>query len=257
MSQHFTTTFGQVKLGRHRPWVHSSANHRILKMAKYVKAMPPAPDAVDYGTRIKSWGMMMNDSLGDCTCACAGHLIMAWSSMTGTEIDPPDNAILKAYEDVGGYKPGNPNTDNGCIETDVLNYWVSTGIAGNKACCFAAINTKNHSEVKLAAYMFGGIYLGVGLPLTAQNQTVWSTVSTTGYGVPNSWGGHAVPVLAYNPSILSVITWGNRLNMTWDFWDNYVDEAYAIINTSWLVGDKCPAGFDLPTLHEDIKQLAA
>ena len=57
-----------------------------------------APEVWDGTSGITDWGMMMNDALGDCTCAALGHLIQAWTAESGTEYTPPDSAILTAYE---------------------------------------------------------------------------------------------------------------------------------------------------------------
>jgi len=73
-----------------------------------------------------------------------------------------------------------------------------------------------------------------------------------GPGAPGSWGGHAVPVVAYDARTLTVITWGQRLSMTWGFFETYCDEAYAILDGDWLKNNECPAGFDLATLEADL-----
>ncbi len=243
------------KLGKHVPKI----KYGMPRLKNYLnkRALPVVPKATERGKKVSSWGLMMNDSLGDCTIACAGHMEMAWSSMTGKENIIPDAAILKGYEDVGGYVPGDANTDNGCSETDVLDYWMKTGIGGNKILGYASVNPHNIDEVKLAAFMFGGVYLGIALPITAQNQGIWKLVSTTGDGSPGSWGGHAVPIIGYSPKTITVITWGQRMMMTYDWFAEYCDEAYVVLSQDWLLNGKCPAGFDLASLQADLQLLAA
>jgi hypothetical protein len=116
-----------------------------------------------------------------------------------------------------------------------------------------------------AVWIFGGCYVGLALPKTAQAQTQnhqpWSVTSagTTGDGAPGSWGGHAVPVMAYDTRSLTVVTWGALQTMTWGFWAAYCDEAYAILSPDFLKqkGGQtvAPSGFNLAQLQEDLADL--
>ena len=88
--------------------------------------------------------MMHNDTIGDCTCAAAGHLVMEWTANVGAETTPADADILAAYSAITGYDPKTGANDNGAVETDVLNYWRKTGIAGHKIMAYAALEPGNH-----------------------------------------------------------------------------------------------------------------
>ena len=99
-----------------------------------------------------------------------------------------------------GYKPSDPSTDRGAVELDVLRYWRKTGVGGYKIDAFVALEPKNHLHVQAAVDLFGGSYIGLALPVSAQQQKVWSVPpgGPTGTGAPGSWGGHAVVVEAYD-----------------------------------------------------------
>lgn len=244
------------KLGK-RPAKHDL---RTLQMANYISAaaVPPPPAHEDFEKRVKDWPMMLNDRLGDCTCACAGHMIEQWTTYAGKAVTPSDDAVLKAYEAVGGYKPNQPDTDNGAVVLDVLNYWRKTGVGKHKILAYAGLEPKNHNQVRDSIFLFGNCYLGVGLPLSAQNQNVWSVPpgGAVGQGASGSWGGHAIPVVAYDVRGLTVITWGARKRMTWEFLDAYCDEAYAVLSEDWLDSRKLsPGDFDLATLQADLRQI--
>ena len=199
-------------LGR-RPARH---DERTLRFATYAKALPPPPDQCDWSTKTPQWPMMLNDKLGDCTIAAAGHMIEAWTANTTGAAGQvvADSAILAAYEAVSGYKPGKPSSDKGAIELDVLKYWRKTGIGGHKISAFAAVAPKTHVHVQQATYLFGGVYLGIALPIAAQSLLD----AGRPWDLPNrrpgadwlagSWGGHAVPVVAYDQNWLTIITWG-------------------------------------------------
>ena len=73
------------------------------------KTLPPPPAQVDYTKGMpKNLGMMLNDTLGDCTCAAVYHAIQVWTfnASKGKAIDTePDSDVEKLYELACGYKP--------------------------------------------------------------------------------------------------------------------------------------------------------
>jgi hypothetical protein len=79
----------------------------------------------------------------------------------------------------------------------------------------------------------------------------------TGQGAPGSWGGHAVPIVAYDARGLICITWGELMRMTWQFWNAYCDEAYGLLSPDWIAAGKAPAGFDWQQLVADMGELKA
>ena len=251
----------KLKLGK------GTARHdpRTLLMAAYITpALPTPPARFDLTTKVKSsWGMMENDQIGDCTCAAAGHLIMEWTANAGKKMIVPTNKqIVAAYSAVTGYNPKTGANDNGAVELDVLNFWRQSGIAGHKIGAYVALEPSNHNHIMDAVYMFEGCYIGVQLPISAQAQTQnhqpWSVPpgGTTGDGKPGSWGGHAIPVLAYDSRGVTVVTWGALQTMTWTFWEAYCDEAYAILSNDYL-DDKqqAPQGFSMAELQTDLSDL--
>jgi hypothetical protein len=251
------TDHSNMKLGKANP-VHDP---RTLLLANYLApgALPPIPAQYIYATNIgaNAWGMMDNDKIGDCTCAAAGHLIMEWTDDNGQLITPADQAIINAYAAITGYNPVTGANDNGANETDVLNYWRSTGIAGHSILAYAALEPQNHNHIMESVFLFGGCYIGLALPLSAQTQNVWSVPpgGAKGKGAAGSWGGHAVPVIGYDSHGLTVITWGATKKMTWSFWNTYCDESYAIISSDFAGTKPAPNGFDLAALQADLKEI--
>lgn len=231
---------------------------RTFKLARYLTpSLPAPPTAIDWTNGLVDWGMNLNDVLGDCVCAGIAHVIRGWSQINGTPKILTDDQVLSLYEEIGGYVPGDPSTDRGCVEMGALNYWRTTGCVGDFLSAYAAVSPTNTSEVKSAITLFGNLYLGVALPISAQTQDVWDVPSggTVGNGLPGSWGGHCVPVLAYDNDGLTCITWGAQKKLTWAFFAAYVDESYALLNNDWLKNDAAPNGFDLATLKADLNAL--
>lgn len=232
---------------------------RTLALAKYVDPakLPSPPAQLDLTAHVAEWPMYDNDRIGDCTIAAAGHMIEAWSAAAkGTAVEIPDAAVLTAFDHV---KQVDPVTgEEGAVELDVLKYWRSTGIGGHAIGAFARVSQRDVQLARTGAYLFGGLYLGLALPLTAQQQTVWDwTGSLAGPARPGSWGGHAVDVVGYDADALTVVTWGSLKQMTWRFWDRYVDECYCLLSDDFLNGDRAPNGFDLAALKEDLALVTA
>lgn len=232
---------------------------RTLQLAHYLKPelLPPPPAAADWGRKVRSWPMMANDRIGDCTVAAAGHCIEEWTTDAGAPVIVPDPAIVAAYSAVSGYDPVSGEHDNGANELDVLNYWRQRGVGGHRIRGYVALEPRNLDHVRDVVSIFGNCYIGLALPVTAQTQRVWAVPpgGPAGQGAPGSWGGHAVPVVAYDPRELTVVTWGALKRMTWGFWEAYCDEAYALLSDDFLTAEKTPAGIDLVTLEADLHQV--
>lgn len=228
-------------------------DQRTLRLARYLTpALPPPPPSVTNSQGITAWGMMLNDNLGDCTIAGVAHAIQVWTLSQGSEVTVPDSTVLQYYEQWDGYNPSNPASDQGGVELDVLNDWRQQGFAGHSLMAFADPDPQDKLHVQQAVALFGGLYIGVELPLSAQTQDVWD-VDTGPNGKPGSWGGHCVFVPGYDATGLTCITWGAPKKMTWGFWGTYCDEAHALLSPDW----QPPAGFDMAALQADLAAVTA
>ncbi|HTP53768.1 MAG TPA: hypothetical protein VML94_02235 [Thermoplasmata archaeon] len=242
----------KMKLGRIPP-VHDA---RTLQLANYLRptVLAPPPPQANWGSKVSSWPMMLNDTIGDCTVAAAAHCIEEWTTDVGRPQIIPDSTVLSVYAAVSGYNPETHQHDVGASEIRVLNYWRQKGIGGHTIRAYAAVEPGNLDHVRDSVFIFGNCYLGLAMPSSAQTQSVWSVPpgGPTGLGAPGSWGGHAVPVVAYDPLGLTVVTWGALKRMTWGFLTAYCDEAYALLSDDFLTAEKTPAGVDLDALEQDL-----
>jgi hypothetical protein len=250
---------------------------RTLKFSDYRQVVPPLPEPplrCNWLNDIPEWPMDLNDQLGDCVIAAMAHMIQQWTFNVkaklgvGEVIIPTEGEVLAAYEVVGGYNPADPSTDQGCDMLTALKYWKNTGLAGHKIAAFISINPNDQQEWKDAIALFGNIFTGFALPLSAQGQSFW-TVPPEGLfqdGSPGSWGGHCVPCGNYFPNAadpthedLTCVTWGQTLNLSRNFLTSYCDEAYAVLSPDFFSvvnGDLvAPNKFDLAQLQADLTAL--
>jgi hypothetical protein len=244
------------KLGKHPPVI----DQRTLRFEKYVTpALPPPPAAVDYGAKVSTWPMYGNDKYGDCTCAAAGHMIQNWTANANGEVTLPNAAVLTFYEHFVGDPPP---PDAGCNMLQVLNYWRHTGLDKHNIAAYAAVQLKNQAETQTALYLFGSIYIGVSLPdfaVAGDMLTVpWAVPpgGPVGNAAPNPKNGHCIPAVAYDADNLTVVTWGEPKTMSWEFYDAYADEAFAVVSQDFIEKSGTSLdGFDLATLEADLKTL--
>jgi len=232
---------------------------RTLSFARYVDhaRLPAAPAALNLAAPVHAWPMYANDRLGDCTTAAAGHMIEAWTAAArGAAVEISEAAVVDAFEHVKVVDPA--SGEEGAVELDVLKYWRATGIGRHRIGAFARVPVHDRELVRAAAYLFGGLYLGLALPLTARDQPVWEwTGSLAGPSSPGSWGGHAVDAVGYTADALTIVTWGSLKQMTWSFWERYCDECYCILSADFLRRGKAPNGFDLEALNADLALITA
>lgn len=248
------------KLGR-RPARH---DRRTLMLSRYLTPgdaaqLPPVASSVRWTAAVDTWPMHLNDQIGCCTIASAAHLVQAWRANAKHEDHRmSDDSVLHAYRHVSGYTDGDPSTDTGAVALDVLKHWRKTGIGGHRVGAFVGVSTQSRTMVMEAVHLFGGLYAGLSLPMSAQEQRVWDVMpGSTRWTAPGSWGGHAVAVLDYDWRGLTCITWGALKRMTWSFFKLYCEEAYALLSNDFIEAAHAPNGFDVATLRRDLTLLAA
>jgi len=245
-----------MKLGRLPRKFNPRIPHLSALLAGKRRTLAPPPSSADYTLGMPAaLGMFANDSLGDCTCAALYHALQVWSlAGQGTLDTEPDNNAVLLYEQTCGYVPGDAATDQGGVEQDVLSYAMLAGIpigadgsGQHRITAFVEVDPANQADVKLAIAQCGVAYIGFDVPDYAMNTTgLWDVQP----GKPTIVGGHAVVLAAYDSVGPTCITWGRLQKMTWAFFDEYTDEAYAVIDKEWVRNTGLtPAGGTLEQLE--------
>jgi hypothetical protein len=241
-----------VRFGKHPP----KQDYRTLILKNYITpelAPPPASfDVLGFvfgklgvSDPTKLFPIDGNDTLGDCTIAALAHAETVYRGLVAKEVIMPQASVVKLYMHLTG------GVDSGLNELDVLNYWQSSKVDGDKILAFAKIDPKNHTHVQQAIQLFGGVYLGFQVQQNCVNEFNAHKPWTPG---PLTNDGHAVYAVSYDASGVTVLTWGNTQKGTWAWWDECVDEAYAIIPPEAIM--KGFSGFNLAQLKADLAAVA-
>jgi hypothetical protein len=238
-------------------------------LAELTNGLPEPPSAVAWykgfptpttvaRPAITDWPLDGNDTVGDCVFAGAAHLVQVWTNAVGSPVVPTQDEVLGAYGTVTGFKADDPSTDNGAVESDVWAYWQQNGLFGHQIDGFIGVNPASQSQIKDAVWFFGGALLGLDLPVSAQNQTVWDVPAggAVGDGAPGGWGGHCCLLVGAGSRGVTMVTWGATKVATWQFLALYCPEAYALLSPTWIDGGIDPGGVPLTSLRRDLARIA-
>jgi hypothetical protein len=241
------------RFGKHPP----KHDYRTLRFKNYLTPeVADAPASLNVLDRVykslnasdptKLFPMDGNDQYGDCTIAALAHAITVYRGLLGKEKIITAKAVQKLYFHLSG------GQDTGLNELDVLNYWKKTKVSGDEILAYASVDPKNHQHVKQAIQLFGGVYLGFQVQENCiqdfNARKPWTSGKLTN-------DGHAVYAVAYDPKHVTVLTWGNTQLASWDWWNECVDEAYAIVPPE-AKDPKFAPGYNVKQLLADLSDIS-
>ncbi len=210
-------------------------------------------------------GMLGNDRIGDCTSAGIGNHLHTTAALGGFDVAvTPDDAV-RFYSRSTGYVPGNPNTDNGGVEVDVLTTAARDGYALETQALFPIWGSADPSDLNGIRNIAAGLsaaYLGVQLATADMWEDqdgnlppVWDTDSPADHGdlTPGSAGGHCLLLWDYagtdDTDLVTLLTWGSKQKATWRWVRSRIMEAHGL---AWgqlhAPGGLYPAGDDWAAL---------
>jgi hypothetical protein len=246
-------SIAELPLGKKPPLRYYS--EIAVKANDFADGVPNVPLISAWGAGI-TFGMFLNDNLPDCTCAAVGHGEQIHSARAGRPERATDAAIRDLFHRTGIEQHLGDN--QGRYMEGVLRSLMVTGVRQDTADVdnpagsyerikgYAAVDWHNLSQLRAFAYIFGGLYAGLALPLSAYYQyrdgKPW-TISREN-SVPGSWGGHAVWISAVNNVGPIIVTWGIRKQASWAWFAKYCDELYAVVTSDWSQNPMSPSGFD-------------
>lgn len=227
-----------------------------LRFATLAGSLAAPPATLDFYTEVSDWPMYLNDRYGDCVWAGFGHQIEQITRYgQGHTIEITDQDVETGYESTG-FRPDDPNTDQGTNVEDGLSYWRKTGLAGHKIVAYAAVDVSNATEIKQAAALFGAVGIGFNFPAYAMDQFDAGKPWDVQKANASIEGGHYVIVVGYDGTYFYVVTWGKVQKMTPAFFRKYVDEAYVVADDEMVSAvSQYVEGTDLHAFGEQFASL--
>ena len=245
-----------ISFGRRRP----VANCPHLSLRNYLGSKLPAPPGscsyISAAAAVLSL-IYDNDYLGCCVISGGYHEVGVATGNAGKLFTATDDQIIGDYGAIGGYVPGDPNTDNGCDEQTAMNYWTQHGFAdGTKLLGWLEVDATNKTEVMQAMFLFENLFFGLELPdawinpFPSNNGFVWDVA-----GDPDPDNGHCIVGVGYSgPGIartrivgvnaegVQIDTWGMIGTITWAALAAYVVPSAGGMLYTWLSPDQLAKG---------------
>lgn len=192
-----------------------------------------------------------NDKYGDCTIAGIAHLIQIWNWLFGRSLPVPGEAEIDStyFRLTGG-------GDTGLVEANVLKTFKTVGLFGQKIKLYAPIKVTNRTAIKQAIAFYGGVYLGILCPESAQR--AFQRQLETGKLVPwkyegeSTEDGHCIVGIGFNEKGVECATWGGVVLVEWSFFDHYLEEAWAVLSQALVEKGEDTLGLDVQLLEADI-----
>ena len=250
-----------VKMGRSRP----SKAFTGLHLKDYMKTsalpvLPPMPFGYGAKAALALQQMYLNNTYGCCVIAAGMHAEGVATGNAGDEILYSDQNVETAYGWCG-FVPGNPSTDQGCVITQVLDKWVTSGWpgGGQPAAGYLAVDPTNIAEIQTALYLFENLMFGAELPdawispFPATSGFTWDVA-----GAADPHNGHCFAGYDATAQGVSIATWGMTGTLTYAAIADYCasgnnGELYVVITQDLLSAatTSAPNGLDWVQLVSD------
>jgi hypothetical protein len=224
--------------------------HGLSELAVYVHGPLPAPPPQVPAPAVVDWRMFLNDRYGDCTIAGVAHALLAWNAEVHvSDSVPVDDQVARTYFSLTG------GGDSGLVEADVLRTWYREGLFGQRIAGYAPVATGSLEALHQAIAFYGAAYLGVVLPVSAQQQFAAGLPWTVAPDSP-ILGGHCVVAVGYDPLGIVAVTWGQLVHITYPWLAKYLTETWAILSHEFIeAGHGLMPSIDLRSLRQDLDSL--
>ncbi|GBR33992.1 hypothetical protein AA11826_1157 [Komagataeibacter oboediens DSM 11826] len=217
-----------------------------------------APPRLDRARIDPAPRMLGNDVLGNCTAAGIGNHIRATAALGGYQITVTTGDAVRFYASSTGYIPGNPLTDQGGAEVDVLTTALRSGYGLTDQTLFPLWGSVESGDLNGIRNITAGLsaaYLGVRLAMSDMWEDgngslapVWDTITPASHGDPSpgSAGGHCLLLWDYagtaDADLVTLLTWGGMQKATWRWLRSRIMEAHGLAWRQLL-----PGGIHAPT----------
>jgi hypothetical protein len=232
-------------------------NYRIDKLVGDI------PTAGGYKGRVSDFGMLANDTLGDCGPAGIDHGFMQTNTLAGKPIQFDPANTISDYSAITGYNPDDPNSDQGTDMQTAYSYVTKTGMidkAGKRHKIGAYLGLNNtQAQLQEVIYIYDRAGIGFNFPSYAMtafnNGQAWDYKPGQKYTID---GGHYVEGIYYDATGVTVVTWGKEQLMTWAFFLKFCDESYLLVDDELLNAQGLtPNGLNVDLLNQDLTIIKA
>src|SRR5580692_911948 len=260
------------KLGRKRPGPEDL--DKFARASKFgVGLTLPPVDSWDWASLCAPAlaTMLANDTVGDCTAACTGHLLDIFTASDPKPALVTDTEALAFYSRCTSppYDPSNPSTDTGADIATVLDVWAKGGYLDPSDAPKGSVRVASGTpkEAMSAMYFFGGLVGGLELPDAYTQSSMLPTIGgpiitwdLAGPPVPDN--GHCVLLCGVTAQGCWIITWGCKVFMTWQAFHKYFTadaggELFGVIDPDWCatMAQKSPSGLDWAGITKEFAAL--
>jgi hypothetical protein len=235
-------------------------DERDIKLSAVYKATPSLPST--FGATGLDWGMLGNDTYGDCYWASAAHETMAQAHLAGRSPTFSDEHVLDSYAvylGLYGHQALNERNDEGTDAREGAKYRRKSGVEdtnghGHRIGAFTFIEEPDYNLIKSAVYDFEGVTVCVELPESAEERFesgVWDYVKGSSIA-----GGHAIAGTSVKNDKLYIVSWGEEVEMTEAFVEKYLQCVVVYVSGSVLNGEgKTVTGLDVAGLRSKLSAL--
>ena len=228
--------------------------HGALQLDKYlIDDAPAVPATVTQPDPGYVWGMLANDSYGDCVAAALLHADESLYLKRGKQPTPYSaSQALALYFNINGVPPGpaGSSSDQGTDPSVAMQYWTAKGFPGHKLAGFGQLPATS-PNIRRAIWEFGTVIYAVALPTGAQSQGVnWRG---NNLGAAGSWGGHGIAGNSFTSDLLGFVSWGEEGDMDNPFATAYLEQVFVPLSTDALSSAEVgPGGFKFAQMKADL-----
>lgn len=241
------------KLGL-KPHIPDERDIKLLAVYSKQSSLPS-----NFGATGLQWGMLGNDTFGDCYWASAAHEVMAEAHLAGRNPVFDTEEVLSSYAEylgLGSVHDLNEQTDEGTDAREGAKFRKQKGVKdthghGHHIGAYAFIEEPDYELIKSAVYDFEGVTVCVELPESAEerfNSGLWDYVK----GSPVV-GGHAIAGTCVKEGALYIVSWAREIEITEAFLEKYLQCVVVYVSGSTLDGEgKTVTGLDVSALREKL-----
>ncbi len=185
-----------------------------------------------YWERVPQFSLGGNDEVGDCTFCTAANFTDVMTAVNGKPAFVPEAEVERWYAWETGWARANPESDKGEILEKMLQVWRDHGNPSDPLDRLTGYCAIKQDEIHQAVHSLGAVPAWCLLP--KYSGTWVFDNDALEYNLPAT-DAHAVLIVESNPDGLKIVTWGEVVSISHQWWTKYGEEQFAIRHSAWNV----------------------